>query len=54
MTVALTRPLGRRQTNRNLAYLALAFPLGIGEFAFLPTGLALGLGKHAHARSTGG
>jgi hypothetical protein len=40
----LTRPLRQRQTYRNLAYLALAFPLAIVEFAFLVTGLALGLG----------
>ena len=44
MTLTLTRPLRQRQTYRNLAYLALAFPLGIVEFAFLATGLALGLG----------
>ena len=44
MTLTLTRPLGQRQTYRNLAYLALAFPLGVVEFAFLATGLALGLG----------
>jgi hypothetical protein len=44
MRHALTSPLRQRQTYRNLAYLALAFPLGIVEFTFLVTGLALGLG----------
>ena len=44
MTYALTRPLRQRQTYRNLVYLALSFPLGIVEFTFLVTGLALGLG----------
>jgi hypothetical protein len=43
MLRALTRPLRDRQTYRNLAYLALALPLGILEFAFLALGLALAL-----------
>jgi hypothetical protein len=34
----------RRQTYRNLLYLALAFPLGIGYFTGLVTGGALGVG----------
>lgn len=44
MTRLLTAPLRERQTYRNLAYLALAFPLGLVEFVFLAVGLALGLG----------
>jgi hypothetical protein len=40
----LTHPLRQRQTYRNVAYLALALPLGIVEFTFLVAGLALGLG----------
>jgi Putative sensor len=43
MTNALTRPLRDRQTYRNLAYLALALPLGLAEFLFLLVGLALTL-----------
>jgi hypothetical protein len=43
MLPALTRPLRDRQTYRNLAYLALALPLGILEFVFLVLGLALAL-----------
>ena len=43
MLRALTRPLRDRQTYRNLAYLALALPLGLLEFAFLVAGLALAL-----------
>lgn len=34
----------RRQTYRNLAYLALAFPLGLGYFVGVTVGLALGAG----------
>jgi hypothetical protein len=44
MTHLLTAPIRERQTYRNLAYLALAFPLGLVEFVFLAVGLALGLG----------
>jgi len=36
----------RLETYRNLAYLALAFPLGLFYFMFLVTGLALGLGLY--------
>ena len=46
-TAALRRVLGapfRGQTYRNLLYLALAFPLGIGYFTGLVTGAALGVG----------
>ena len=32
------------QTYLNILYLLLAFPLGLGYFVFLVTGLALGLG----------
>ena len=34
----------RRQTYRNLAYLLLAFPLGIAYFTVITTGLSTGLG----------
>lgn len=34
--------LTRRQTYRNLAYLALTFPLGLGYFVLLTTGLSVG------------
>jgi hypothetical protein len=34
----------RRQTYRNLAYLALAFPLGLGYFVGVVVGLSLGAG----------
>ena len=34
----------RAQTYRNLAYLALAFPLGLGYFVGVTTGLSLGVG----------
>jgi hypothetical protein len=44
MTRRLTAPIRERQTYRNLAYLALALPLGLVEFVFLVFGLALGLG----------
>jgi hypothetical protein len=44
MTRLLTAPIRERQTYRNLAYLALAFPLGLVEFLFLAVGLTLGLG----------
>ena len=46
-TGALRRVVGapfRRQTYRNLLYLALAFPLGLGYFVGLVTGSALGVG----------
>jgi hypothetical protein len=33
-----------KQTYRNLAYLLLAFPLGLGYFIFLVTGFSLGFG----------
>ncbi|HTY09396.1 MAG TPA: sensor domain-containing protein [Candidatus Edwardsbacteria bacterium] len=36
----------RGETYRNLAYLALAFPLGLFYFIFLVTGLALGFGLY--------
>ena len=39
----LVRPLAQRQTYRNLAYLALALPLGLLELAFLTLGLGLAL-----------
>ncbi len=38
--------LFRAATYRNLAYLALAFPLGLFYFVFLVTGLALGFGLY--------
>lgn len=44
---ALQRIVGapfRAQTYRNLLYLALAFPLGLGYFVGLTTGAALGVG----------
>ncbi|MCU4800826.1 sensor domain-containing protein [Halobacteria archaeon HArc-gm2] len=34
--------LSRRQTYRNLVYLALTFPLGLGYFVLLTTGLSVG------------
>jgi hypothetical protein len=40
---ALTRPLRDPQTYRNLAYLALALPLGLLELAFLLAGVSLAL-----------
>ena len=43
MLRALTRPLRERQTYRNLAYLALALPLGILEVVFLAVGIVLTL-----------
>ncbi|MFC7228751.1 sensor domain-containing protein [Salinirubellus salinus] len=46
-TAALRRVVGapfRGQTYRNLLYLALAFPLGLGYFVGLVTGAALGVG----------
>jgi hypothetical protein len=46
-TAALRQVVGapfRRQTYRNLLYLVLAFPLGIGYFVGLVTGGALGVG----------
>jgi len=46
-TGALGRFVGvpfRRQTYRNLAYLLLAFPLGIAYFTVITTGLSTGLG----------
>lgn len=41
--------LFRAATYRNLAYLALAFPLGLFYFVFLVTGLALGFGLYVIA-----
>src|SRR5512136_1912721 len=41
--------LFRAATYRNLAYLALAFPLGLFYFVFLVTGLALGFGLYVVA-----
>jgi hypothetical protein len=46
---AIRRVLGvpfRLESYRNLAYLALAFPLGLFYFIFLVTGLALGFGLY--------
>jgi hypothetical protein len=43
MTRAPTRTLRSPQTYRNLAYLALALPLGLLELTFLLAGLALSL-----------
>lgn len=37
----------RRQTYRNLAYLLLAFPLGVGYFTLVTTGLSSGIGLAA-------
>jgi len=37
--------IAKGQTWRNIAYLLLAFPLGIFYFTFLVTGLSLGLGS---------
>jgi signal transduction histidine kinase len=36
------RPVARRQTYRNVLYLIASFPLGVGYFLFLATGLTLG------------
>lgn len=36
--------VGRRETYRSLAYLLLAFPLGLGYFVALTVGFSLGLG----------
>ena len=43
MAFSLTRPLREPQTYRNLAYLALALPLGVLELSFLVAGFALSL-----------
>jgi Putative sensor len=43
MITAVTRPVRDRQTYRNLAYLALALPLGLVELLFLVVGFALAL-----------
>jgi hypothetical protein len=43
MSPAVFRPVRDPQTYRNLAYLALALPLGLAELAFLAAGLALAL-----------
>ena len=36
--------VARRQTYRNLIYLALTFPLGLGYFVLLTTGISVGFG----------
>ncbi len=41
---AFWRVVQERQSYRNILYLLLSFPLGLGYFVFLVTGIALGIG----------
>lgn len=41
---AFLRVIQDRQSYRNILYLLLSFPLGLGYFVFLVTGIALGIG----------